>query len=170
MLAVTWLNARNPQVFTGDAWVIDGDTIIMDGEKLRLSGIDAPEISQKCEKPSGFWNCGLASKKALRKMVLERDISCKTGGLDRYDRWLVVCKGGGIDINAALVSNGWAVDYGGYAREEAKARRAKSGIWQGSFENPQEWRHANRGEASSLPPQSKGWWDKTTAWVKKMLE
>ena len=155
--AVVILDAYNPQVFGGDAVVIDGDTIIMEGEKLRLSGIDAPELSQACMRNGKPWACGRESKQALRRLVRSGDLTCSSGGFDRYDRWLVTCMADGKDINAALVEAGWAVDYGGYGREEATARRKKSGIWQGNFENPQEWRHANQGDAAALPSGTGEW-------------
>ena len=168
-VAVSWLNARNPQAFVGKAWVVDGDTIVIDDENLRLSGIDAPEMSQICTRKNIPWECGVESKSALIKMLRGREVRCNSGGLDRYDRWLVVCDVDGNDINAALVKNGWAIDYGGYAREEAIARRAKAGIWQGVFENPQEWRRANRGDASNLPSRNTGLWRKLSMWWSRLL-
>ncbi|MEE9313686.1 MAG: thermonuclease family protein [Rhizobiaceae bacterium] len=148
---VTWLNGQNPQSFNGTVWVIDGDTVVMDGEKIRLSGIDAPELSQNCIRQGKTWACGRESRNALRVMLRGKDVKCITNGVDRYDRLLAVCHAEGNDVNSMLVAKGWAIDYGGYRAEEKAARRAKAGIWQGTFENPQEWRHANRGDATKIP-------------------
>ncbi len=169
-VVVNWLNARNSQVFDGRAWVVDGDSIIIEDEILRLSGIDAPEISQICTKNNAPWECGVESKAALNKMVRGKEVRCSSGGFDQYDRWLAVCDVEGMELNAALVSNGWAINYGGYAREEAAARRAKAGIWQGSFENPQEWRRANRGDASSVPSEETGLWRKLSLWWNRLSQ
>ncbi|MEE9374742.1 MAG: thermonuclease family protein [Rhizobiaceae bacterium] len=155
---ITWLNAHNSHEYTGKVWVIDGDTIVMDGEKLRLQGIDAPELSQQCFKRDQRWACGRASKQALMDMLQGAAVNCSTSGIDRYDRWLAECFVNGRSINAQMVSSGWAVDYGGYGKEERKAREAKHGVWQGTFESPQEWRRANRGDFSQPSKAAKRWW------------
>jgi len=148
---VWWLEQTNRQVFVGRAWVVDGDTIIIDREKLRLSGIDAPEIAQSCTRSGKPWPCGREAKKALRKLALRGDFQCTTEGLDRYERWLATCSVQGANVNRTLVRNGWAVNYGGYGPyggEETLAQNEKVGIWQGQFDQPQNWRRLNRSDAA----------------------
>ena len=146
--ATNWLTSRNPQQFDGRFYVADGDTLISNDQKLRLAGIDAPEMGQICYRKSQPWNCGRESRKALRRLTRGKEVQCKSGETDRYDRPLVTCTALGENINSTMVREGWAVDYGGYAQEEGEARRAQRGIWAGDFEYPQEWRRANRGDLS----------------------
>ena len=115
--------------------------------KLRLDGIDAPEYRQTCRDASGIeWQCGKAARAALEKRLLEPGLACKAQTLDRYARALATCSTAQTaDIGAAQVRDGMAVshEYYGvrdYPDEEDAARGAKSGIWQGSFTPPDEWR------------------------------
>ena len=169
---VTLLDGHDPKSFSGRVQVADGDSIVMNGERLRLTGIDAPEMSQECSKSSKLWMCGRASRDALRGFLRGKQLSCKTTGLDRYDRWLAVCVADGQEVNKWMVESGWAVDYGGYGREEGSARRAGKGLWGGEFENPQEWRHANRGEAVEVPVSFKSrlndWFEKASTWTRNI--
>ena len=162
--SVVLLDGYDPQTLDGSAKVVDGDSLILEGERLRLSGIDAPELAQSCTRNGQAWSCGRASRNALRNKLRGQSVTCKSGGFDRYDRWLAVCRAGGEELNAWMVEQGWAVDYGGYAREEASARRKNVGIWEGEFENPQEWRQANRSDASALPHGVQGWRNILSGW------
>lgn len=148
--SITWLDQMNVETVEGRMRAVDGDSLVMGEKRMRLQGIDAPELSQSCTRNGQQWACGRASRTALRKLISAggRDVKCSTQGRDQYDRLLVVCRAGETEINAAMVRQGWAVDYGGYGREEAAAQRDAVGIWQGTFEPPVEWRRANRGEAS----------------------
>jgi endonuclease YncB( thermonuclease family) len=127
-------------VLTGFATVVDGDTLHLDGERIRISGIDAPELHQSCERQGRPYACGEVAKQALDDMLGGRPLTCRSSGRDRYNRRLATCEAGGIDIGAAMVSRGYAVAYGHYSSEEAAARRQKLELWSGSFERPSEWR------------------------------
>jgi endonuclease YncB( thermonuclease family) len=123
----------------GLARVIDGDTLEIAGRHVRLEGIDAPESGQTCgRRLIGSWRCGSAAADALAKLVAKRRVSCESRGNDKYDRMLGICFVDGRDINAEMVREGYAwafVKYSQtYVKQEAEARVARVGIWQGDAE------------------------------------
>ena len=130
----------------GFVQVIDGDTLRAGGERIRLTGIDAPELSQTCrDAQSREWPCGRAAKTRLIDLVSRGGVACTARGHDRYSRTLAVCSAGGIaDLGAALVREGYAVNYdrytSDYAGAEREARAARRGVWQGEFQRPEDWR------------------------------
>jgi endonuclease YncB( thermonuclease family) len=129
----------------GTARVIDGDTLDIHGERVRLEGIDAPELAQACgRRRGGTWRCGEAAASALRRLIAARAIVCQRQGRDKYGRTLGVCFADGHDINAEMVREGlaWAfVRYSRtYVREEAQAREERVGVWQGAAEAPWDFR------------------------------
>lgn len=132
---------REETRIAGSVDVLDGDTLrLADGRPLRLQGIDAPEIDQVCDKPSGTYPCGRAARSALVRLVSGSSVVCVLDGSDRYGRLLGRCSVGDEDINASLVAAGWALASGRYHAEEQAARAARLGLWQGSFERPADWR------------------------------
>lgn len=132
-----------PEALTGPVRVVDGDTLVLDGHRIRLSGIDAPEIAQSCERNGAAYRCGEAAASALRELVAGGPVACRLSGRDRYDRALGRCSAGGQDLGAALVRSGLAVAYGGYAAEESEARARRAGLWAGTFQRPSEWRRGH---------------------------
>ena len=148
VLIAALLAGRGERDLTGVARAVDGDTLVIEGERLRLKGLDAPELHQECRKPAlgggeQAWPCGAAAKGALQRVLAHGLTTCVGRERDRYGRLLVTCRVRGEDVNAALVRDGWAVSYGGYRAEEAEARDDGRGIWQGPFEPPAEWRKAH---------------------------
>ena len=141
---VAWLELGNRLEIVGHPQVVDGDSLVLEGERIRLMGIDAPELAQICNRNAKVWMCGKAARSALRKHISSALVLCRSSGEDQFGRWLAICKMNDQEINAWMVEAGWAVDFGGYAIEEGKARRAKRGLWSGTFENPQEWRRNNQ--------------------------
>lgn len=134
--ALTWF--ANSEL-SGTASVIDGDTIEIDGKHVRLEGIDAPETAQVCRRANGRdWSCGRAAADALAELVGARRVTCREEGTDKYDRVLGICSVDGVDISAELVRRGYAwafVKYSDrYVKEEAEAKAAAAGIWQGEAE------------------------------------
>ena len=120
--------------------VTDGDTIKLDGERVRLWGIDAPEIRQKC----GGVACGEQAKEYLERIINDA-IACEAQETDRYGRTVARCFVGSNDIGALMVEGGWALDYtqyskGFYSEHENRAKGRKRGIWQFDFIPPWEWR------------------------------
>jgi len=132
----------------GVASVIDGDTIEIHGQRIRLYGIDAPEASQLCELGGKPWRCGQASANALAEYVGRRTVTCKPRDRDRYGRLVAACSVGGARISAWMVREGWAVAYRRYSQDfvadEAAARAAKRGIWRSTFILPWDWRAQRR--------------------------
>lgn len=128
----------------GKALVIDGDSIMISSIKIRLIGIDAPELHQFCEKKEIRHPCGLEAKKYLEQLLENQSVTCHWHKTDKYHRILAICQTQKIsNINATLVQNGWAVSYYDYPKEEQEARRKKRGIWASSFQRPKEWRKAH---------------------------
>ena len=134
------LDAIEARQSAGRPVIIDGDSLKLAGAGIRLRGIDAPEIGQSCAGKDGAFDCGREARSQLRKLIGTSQISCEGWEYDKYQRLLAECKAGLKSLNEEMVRAGWALAYGGYAAEEAAARKAKSGLWAGSFDRPQDWR------------------------------
>ena len=124
----------------GKAKVIDGDTIHINKNKIRLHAIDAPETNQTCNKNSKVWNCGVESTKFLKELIGNNKIECITQGKDRYNRFIGICYKDNLDLNSEMVLNGSAIAYlyysTDYIEEEEEAKQEKRGIWIGDFVEP----------------------------------
>ena len=143
-----WPYALLADDLAGPARVIDGDTIAVGSQHVRLEGIDAPETDQVCLGAAGErWTCGIAARDRLSWHVTGRNVSCSAHGEDRYGRTLATCSAGGENLNAWMVHEGWALAYVQYSREyvgdEAAAREQRKGMWAGAFIAPWDWRHRN---------------------------
>jgi endonuclease YncB( thermonuclease family) len=146
-LVASRLDRVDSQELAGSAMVSDGDSLVMSGRRLRLRGMDAPELGQTCRRAGGDYACGREAREALRGLIAGRDVTCRGWELDRYQRLLVHCSAGGTDLNRAMVTAGWAVAYGDYAGAEEEARSASRGLWAGTFETPSRWRVVHGGAA-----------------------
>ncbi|WP_448478760.1 thermonuclease family protein [Pseudoxanthomonas mexicana] len=135
-------------VLAGRSSVIDADTLEVHGTRIRLEGVDAPESSQRCGTAETEWACGQQAALALSDWIAERPVTCHPKGTDRYQRVLARCFVGNDDLQAWLVSNGWALAYRQYSTDyvaaEQHARAARVGMWQGEFVPPWEWRKQGR--------------------------
>ena len=131
----------------GRAHIADGDSVEIGGARLRLLGIDAPELAQSCEGDRGAFACGESAKAHLAELVGGRPLACAWDRRDKFGRGLARCRAGSLDLGAAMVRDGWAVAYGGFEAEEAEARRDRRGLWAGHFEWPQDFRRRERGGA-----------------------
>jgi endonuclease YncB( thermonuclease family) len=138
--AAAYLSPREQERVAGRASVIDGDSLRIDGAPIRLLGLDAPELHQICTIHDRPYSCGEEARRELARLVGAGPLACEVRGHDRYGRRLARCTIGGRDLGAALVAAGLAVSYGGYAAEEAQARRNRAGLWAGRFQRPSEWR------------------------------
>ena len=126
--------------------VVDGDTLRLNGERIRIVGIDAPETSQTCTDASGRpWACGRVATQRLQALISGGPVECTAKGRDRYGRTLASCAAGSVgNLGGAMVREGHAVNYGGYPLAEAGARLRQRGLWAGDFERPQDWRRLHR--------------------------
>jgi endonuclease YncB( thermonuclease family) len=125
----------------------DGDSLRAGDERIRLLGVDAPELRQTCRDARGSeWDCGRAARTRMAALVAHGNVACNARGRDRYGRTLAVCSSGDIaDVGERLVRDGYAVGYGAgdYAAAEREAKSERRGIWAGHFERPQDWRRRN---------------------------
>lgn len=137
----------------GRASVIDGDTIEIQGQRIRLHGIDAPESRQSCKDASGdSYRCGKRAAFFLDDLLKGRTTSCDKRAVDRYRRIIGACTvidvdGEVFDVNGTMVRAGHALAYRRYSKDyvsyEGMARSEKRGIWAGQFEAPWDWRRRN---------------------------
>jgi len=145
--------------------IVDADTVYAGSTKIRLGGIDAPEMDQVCIDASGQnWNCGIDAREKLRAYANGRPWICKLTGTDVYNRNLGSCTVGGEDVSRWLVRNGWALAFRrysvAYVADEDFAREQKHGLWSGAFVAPWDWR--NRSSATvvlgsvAVPLQAQG--------------
>lgn len=127
----------------GRADVIDGDTLRIGRDRIRLEGLDAPELSQTCTDAAGrSWDCGREARSFVVSLVADQSLTCGGSRRDRYGRVLARCDSGNGDLGARIVSAGWAVSDFGYVEEAAAARAARRGIWSGTFVAPAQWRRS----------------------------
>ena len=136
---------------------VDGDTLELHGERIRLAAIDAPEARQTCERAGASWPCGRRAAFALADFVGTRTVTCRWRARDRYRRPVATCEVAGTDLGGGLVEQGWALAfrrYGlAYVAEEDEARAARRGLWAGSFVPPWALRrgHGQQVSAETYP-------------------
>ncbi len=151
-------NALSNEI-SGVPKIVDGDTVHISGLKIRLEGIDAPEIRQKCKKEKikfssivsyTFYQdyyCGKISKEKLSSKINRSEIKCITSSKDRYKRYLATCFKEKVNLNQWMVRNGYAIAYRRYSKryipDEDFAKENKLGLWKGKFINPEKWRKLN---------------------------
>jgi endonuclease YncB( thermonuclease family) len=136
---------------SGTFIAIDGDSLRKGKTEFRLHAIDAPELNQTCLTSSGrTYPCGREARQALKLLTTNRSLECQVFETDRYGRGIATCVSDKLEINAEMVRLGWAIAYRrhglGYVGAEAEARKARRGIWQGAFEDPEDWRASHRAE------------------------
>ncbi|MCL2076320.1 MAG: thermonuclease family protein [Betaproteobacteria bacterium] len=124
--------------------IVDGDTLDVDGRRIRLYGIDAPEKGQPCTKNGESFDCGEASKQHLAYLLTGERLTCNERSKDRWGRSVAICMTKAGDIAALMVRHGWAVAYREYSKDyvqdEEFARVNELGLWAKDFILPKEWR------------------------------
>lgn len=135
------------QVFFGNATAIDGDTIEMGEQRIRLHGLDAVEAQQTCLRDDTPWECGKEARSVLAELLAGKSLQCQQRDVDAYGRTVATCKAAGRDIGELMVDAGYAVALtqysNAYVEAERRARSRNAGIWNSQFEAPADFRAAN---------------------------
>ena len=114
-----------PGPIIGRASVIDGDTIEIRGQRIRLFGIDAPESRQTCTDPKGVsYRCGQRAAQALDYRISDSPVTCEPKDRDRYGRIVAVCRAYGEDLSAWMTGLGWALAFRRYSAQYIAGRGA----------------------------------------------
>jgi len=124
--------------------IVDGDTIHLNGEKIRFSGIDTPELKQTCFKDDVKNLCGVKAKQILINKIGNNTVECISEGRDQYKRILAECFVNNESLSSYLVRSGYAFAYRKYSKkfikDENYAKANQIGIWSMKFEYPWEYR------------------------------
>ena len=135
------------QVKSQDLRVVDGDTIHLNGEKIRFTGIDTPELKQTCLKEGVINPCGVIAKEILIKKINDNKVECISEGKDQYKRTLAECFVNNESLSSYLVRSGYAFAYRKYSKkfipDENYAKTNKIGMWSMEFDYPWEYRNNN---------------------------
>lgn len=149
VLLVLIASSTQAKDLAGAAQVKDGDSLVVNGQEVRLHGVDAPEWKQPCTLPAGGeWHPGQEATAWLRSVLADRTVACKPEVRDSYGRVVATCYVDGKNLNEWLVREGWAQAYRRYSDRyvpaEDEARKAKRGLWRGDCQAPEGWRHRNQ--------------------------
>ena len=127
--------------------IVDGDTIHLNGEKIRFTGIDTPELKQTCLKEGVKNPCGLVAKQILINKIGNNEVDCISEGKDQYKRTLAECFVNNESLSSYLVRSGYAFAYRRYSKkfvaDEDFARINKIGMWSMEFNYPWDYRKKN---------------------------
>ncbi len=136
------------ETLTGTAQVGDGDDLVIEGQRIRLHGVDAPEWNQACLLDNGkdFYP-GREAKVWLESFIALKVVSCNVETSDKYGRKVSTCFVDGRNINEMLVQKGFAFANeffsDRYVEFQKEARSDKSGLWRGYCAMPWQWRKKN---------------------------
>jgi len=124
--------------------IVDGDTIYLNGEKIRFAGIDTPELKQTCLKKSIKDLCGVTAKQILIDKIGNNNVECISEGRDRYKRTLAECFVNNESLSRYLVRSGYAFAYRKYSKkfiiDEDYAKVNQVGMWSMKFQYPWDYR------------------------------
>jgi endonuclease YncB( thermonuclease family) len=127
--------------------VVDGDTIYLNGKKIRFAGIDTPELKQTCIKDGVENLCGVTAKQILINKIENNIVECISDGKDIYKRILAECFVNNESLSSYLVRSGYAFAYRKYSKKFVKdedyARINRIGVWSMKFEFPWDYRKKN---------------------------
>jgi len=131
--------------------VIDGDTIVLDGERHRLVGYDTPEIKQTCKNSDmnkEVWPAGRLAKERLIELIGDKEVTCVSDKKDRYGRHLSTCYVDGVDLNEIMVKEGWGFVSPRYEQTyieiQIQAKEQNIGVWKHNCEYPWDFRHLKK--------------------------
>ena len=127
--------------------IIDGDTIHLNNEKIRFTGIDTPELKQTCNKNNEIIYCGIQARQLLTNKIGKNKVNCVKEGKDQYKRTLAECFVNDLSLSRFLVREGYAFAYRKYSKkfieDENFAKKNNMGMWSMKFEYPWDWRKKN---------------------------
>lgn len=156
ILAMIAPTAGAASTLTGKARVVDGDTLSVAGVRIRLEGIDAPELAQQCTLAGRPWRAGKSARQRLVRLIADHPVTCRSLGRDGYGRIIASCQAAGRDLAGELVRAGLAWAFVRYSTtfvaEEQAARRAGLGVWQGRCETAWAFRRNRWTRGASAAP------------------
>jgi endonuclease YncB( thermonuclease family) len=127
--------------------IVDGDTIHLNGEKIRFTGIDTPELKQTCIKEDVKNLCGVKARQILINKIGNNTVECINEGRDQYKRTLAECFVNNVSLSSYLVRSGYAFAYRKYSKKcievENYAKTNNLGMWSMKFEYPWDFRKSN---------------------------
>ncbi len=139
-ISLLWINTSSANSLK----IVDGDTIVLNGEKIRFEGIDTPELKQTCLKDNEEVKCGMLAKILLIKKIGNNIPSCIGKKKDFYKRTLAECFVNGESLSKFLVRSGYAFAYRKYSKKFIKdenfAKANKLGMWKMDFQYPWDFR------------------------------
>jgi endonuclease YncB( thermonuclease family) len=131
----------------GAAVIISGDTIEVQGRRVRLYGVTAPGLDQLCEGARAQWRCGMVARLKLDQRIGSSSVICREHGADRHGWILGRCRiddGQATELNRWLVTSGWALASGDHGQEyvdaENQAMSSGAGLWRDGFGPSDDWR------------------------------
>ena len=148
------IGEANAQVIFGNPRVVDGDTLDFGGERVRLFGIDAPELAQTCTRNGQTWACGADAKALLQALAANKRVSCTQRDRDKYGRMVATCVVGRMDLSDAIARAGFAVALdqfsADYVPAAEAAKTARIGLWTGEFQAPSDFRANDPGYRAEM--------------------
>ena len=152
--------ATKAEKLSGIPSIVDGDTIDIEGTRIRLHGIDTPEPAQRCNKAgAATWKCGDAATDRLTELM-SGPVTCSGNDYDDTNRLIAICRNAdGTDLNQLMVSEGYAWAFRRYSEDyvvqEEQAKSQKIGIWQSDTETPWDFRASRWVSAMNEAPDKK---------------
>ena len=151
LFSFTFSYSDENNIIKGNAIIVDGDTIKINGKIIRFGGIDAPESYFKGKKQSCIEDnkevfCGKISKIKLIEKIGSNSLNCKIEkNKDKYKRLIGECFIKNESLSIFMVRNGYAFDWpryskGKFASDQEYAKINKQGFWNMKFEYPWIWR------------------------------
>lgn len=141
---------------SGSIRVIDADTLDVGGDRVRLFGIDAPEIGQPCVLGGRTIDCGRWAADLVRARFEGQRARCTTRDVDRYGRQVATCDVGGVDLGQVIVAEGWAIAYRRYSMiydlDEKAAAVAARGLWAATMQDPEAFRATSSAAPATPDP------------------
>jgi len=129
----------------GPAQVIEGDTLQFADIRVRIYGIDAPDIRQTCVWKSKTVRCGVLSRDALKDLIFGASVKCVKRSVLADKTVIATCTADDRDIGRNLVHTGWSLadarQSKRYIPVQEKSRKARRGLWRGPFVKPWDWKH-----------------------------